>query len=281
MNRPTRIGAFGVAVAFATLLMATSAWAHHPEITAEAWCDLDTGEKFIDYTSTSWRTSGDPAGANDQIDILMNGVVVASGAYTDANGYSFSGTLPAPTNAQSGDTVIMMARAVDDWGNGYHGGQTESTTVTIPEDCVDLEGTGRFTGGGHQIRSDGVRVRRGLTIHCDLLLSNNLQITWPGNRFHLTEHMTTVTCSDDPDIFQEPPEAPLDTLVGVGTGRYNGEDGYTIEFTLIDAGEPGRMDQSSFLIYETANPGNVVLDVPLQYLTGGNLQAHYDQPHKN
>ena len=33
-------------------------------------------------------------------------------------------------------------------------------------------------------------------------------------------------------------------------------------------------------IYETANPANVVLDVPLQMLTGGNLQAHYDQPHK-
>jgi len=51
-------------------------------------------------------------------------------------------------------------------------------------------------------------------------------------------------------------------------------------FTLVDAGEPGSDDQAALLIYETANPANVVLDVPLQYLDGGNLQAHYDQPHK-
>jgi len=281
MNRRIRIGVLGVAVALITLMMATSAWAHHPEITAEAWCDEETGEKFINYTSTSWRTNGEASGANSRIDILLNGVVVASGAYTDANGYSFSGTLPAPSNAQSGDSVVMMALAVDDWGSGYPGGQSESTTVTIPEDCIDLEGTGRFTGGGRQIRGDGLRITRGLTIHCDLLLSNNLQVNWPGNRFHMTEHMTTVTCSDDPLIMQEPPDAPLDTLVGVGTGRWNNEYGYTIEFTLIDAGEPGRDDMMAILIYETANPGNVILDVPLQYLNNGNLQAHYDQPHKN
>jgi hypothetical protein len=48
----------------------------------------------------------------------------------------------------------------------------------------------------------------------------------------------------------------------------------------VDAGEPGTNDQAALLIYETANPGNVVLNVPLQFLTGGNLQAHYDQPHQ-
>jgi hypothetical protein len=36
----------------------------------------------------------------------------------------------------------------------------------------------------------------------------------------------------------------------------------------------------AILINETANPSNVVLDVPPQLLSGGNLQAHYDQPHK-
>jgi hypothetical protein len=34
------------------------------------------------------------------------------------------------------------------------------------------------------------------------------------------------------------------------------------------------------LIYETANPANVVLDVPLTVIDGGNVQAHFDQPHK-
>jgi hypothetical protein len=69
-------------------------------------------------------------------------------------------------------------------------------------------------------------------------------------------------------------------MVGVGTGRYNGAEGYTIEFTLVDAGEPGSNDRAALRIYETANPANVVLDIPLQNLSGGNLQAHEDQPHR-
>jgi hypothetical protein len=48
----------------------------------------------------------------------------------------------------------------------------------------------------------------------------------------------------------------------------------------VDAGEPGKNDQAALKIYETANPLNIVLNLPLTNLTGGNLQAHYDQPHK-
>lgn len=140
-------------------------------------------------------------------------------------------------------------------------------------------GTGRFTGGGRQIVA-GLRVTMGLTVHCDLFLSNNLQVNWKGGSFHMTEHLETVECSDNPDINQSPPAAPLDTLVGVGAGRYNGQDGFTIEFTLVDGGEPGREDGADLLIYETADPSNIVLEVPFQSLANGNLQAHFDQPHR-
>jgi hypothetical protein len=71
--------------------------------------------------------------------------------------------------------------------------------------------------------------------------------------------------------------APVNTIVGKGTGRYDGVDGYTIEFTLIDNGEPGIYDAAGFKIYETANPSNVVLNVPVQVVTSGNIQAHVDQ----
>ncbi len=96
----------------------------------------------------------------------------------------------------------------------------------------------------------------------------------------MTEHLTTVACTDDPNIIQQPPPAPLDTLIGIGEGKSNNVPGYTVEFVLVDAGEPGVNDQMGIKIYETANPSNVVLDVPLQLLTNGSLQAHYDQPHK-
>jgi hypothetical protein len=50
--------------------------------------------------------------------------------------------------------------------------------------------------------------------------------------------------------------------------------GIPVEFTLIDAGEPGRNGKIAILIHKTAALGRVVLSLPLTTLTGGNLQAH-------
>ncbi len=264
-----------VAVA-AQCLYAGTASAHHPEVSAVAVCN-DNDELVIEYTATAWASANPAKRTNSQVDVLVNNVKVAQGAFAAPN-FAFSGSTSAPP----GGSATVTALAVAAWGDGVAGGQSTSVTVTYPSESCAQPTLGRFTGGGRQIRlSDGVRITRGLTIHCDLKLSNNLQINWPtGNKFHMTEHLETVACTDDPAIHQQPPPAPLDTLIGKGTGRYNNVPGYTIEFTLVDAGEPGGNDQSAFRIYQTSNPANVVLDVPLQQLDGGNLQAHYDQPHK-
>ena len=270
-------------VALALLIAATAAQAHWPTIKADIVCDVETGVLTVNYTSTAWPGEGsdptnDPSRANPQINITLDTAFVTSGAYT-APTYSFSGSFPV-TGKEAGDVIEIAAVAVGTWGNGEPGGNVlEWVDLTVPE-CGKTE-DGRFTGGGSQVRVGDVRVTRGLTIHCDLLLSNNLEVNWGGNRFHMTEHLQTVACSDDPNIIQAPPVAPLDTLIGVGTGRYNNSDGYTIEFTLQDFGEPGSSDRMAIKIYQTANPANVVLNVPLQVLSGGNLQAHFDQPHKN
>lgn len=266
MKRSIRLSMLASALLLQALVV-TKAFAVSPHITAEAVCA--DGVSTINYVSFSDRS-------NPEIHIYLNGSHVATGEYASPD-FSFSGSVAAPT----GETATLAAIAVGIWtDSGREGGQSESITIDLPSDCATV-GQGRFTGGGHQIRVDNVRVTRGLTIHCDLLLSNNLEINWQGNQFHMTEHMTTVSCTDDPLIVQAPPAAPLDTLVGVGTGRYNGMDGYIIEFTLVDGGEPGAgVDQAALYVYEAANPANVVLDIPLQYTTGGNLQAHYDQPHR-
>jgi hypothetical protein len=279
MKRTNRTLALaGVAVVAAQLLLAGTAQAHHPEISAVAVCDQNS-ELVIQYTSTAWTPAVNATAAkrtNPQIDILVNNVKVSQGAYASP-GFSFSGSVAAP----AGSSATVTASAVGTWGDGNAGGQSSSVTVTYPTEACTQPSLGRFTGGGHQIRiTDQVKVTRGLTLHCDLLLSNNLQVNWLGNKFHMTEHLQTVSCTDDPNIIQAPPPAPLDTMVGVGTGRYNNVAGYTIEFTLVDAGEPGGSDQAAMKIFQTSNPGNVVLDIPLQQLSGGNLQAHYDQPHK-
>ena len=144
-----------------------------------------------------------------------------------------------------------------------------------PSPLVCTAATGRFTGGGRNLGVGGLSVTAGLELDCDRTPPNNLQINWGGgDHFHMT-NFQSVTCLliGNP----KPPVAPINKMIGLGTGRYNGADGYTVSFTLIDNGEPGRKDMLSFLIYETANPSNVVLSLPLQFLTKGNLQAHFDQ----
>lgn len=260
-----------------SLVLSSPAWAHSVTISATAVCGTNGGFT-INYASVSW-TDGAVIGENSEIDILFNGTKVGSGAYVYP-GNSFSGSASAPAGLGSGDTVSVTAVAVNNWGDGYPGGQSASVNVVLPTSGCAQPGTGRFTGGGNTVVVGVAKITKGLTIHCDLILSNNLEVNWLGNQFHMQEHMQTVACSDDPNITQAPPSAPLDTLIGVGIGSYNGVDGYTIQFTLVDAGEPGSSDSAALRIFETANPSNVVLNVPLQHLTGGNLQAHYDQPHK-
>lgn len=269
LKRMKAVLAAALAIGF-QMFAAGHASAHSLSVTATAVCS--NGSAVIQYTATSWLIG--TGGGNPQIQIQVNDVPVATGAFQSPS-YSFSGSTAAP----AGSTATVTALALASWESGAAGGQSASVVVSIPTDCA-VPGTGRFTGGGKQVRVGDVFVTRGLTIHCDLLLSNNLQVNWGGNQFHMTEHLTTISCSDDPAIIQTPPRAPLDTLVGVGTGRYNGVDGYTIRFTLVDAGEPGTADRMAIQIFETANPANVVLNVPLQTMTGGNLQAHYDQPHR-
>ena len=248
-----------------------------PRHQAAAACS--NGQAVVNYTATAWvpPVTNPPAPANarenSRIDILFNGVTVDSGAFTPGNSYQFSGTKPAP----SGNTTFTVsAIAINPWADGGAAGGSSEVVVTPPESCGT--GTGRFTGGGKEISAGGIKITDGLTIHCDLKLSNNLEINWPGNKFHLTEH-TFALCSDNPAIEQKPPKAPLDTLFGIGTGKYNNVDGYTIEFTLVDGGEPGTKDMIALKIYQTSNTSNVVLNLPLQFVSGGNLQAHYDQPH--
>ncbi len=144
-----------------------------------------------------------------------------------------------------------------------------------PEQCSFIEG--RMTGGGGQIIIGNVFVSRGLTIHCDIVLSNNLEINWPGNKWHIDKPLDAATCIDDPAFNPVPPRAPFDTFIGVGTGSLNGVDGSVVMFTFIDNGEPGRTDMASIQIFDAG--GALVLNVPLSNLDRGNLQAHYDQPH--
>ena len=143
--------------------------------------------------------------------------------------------------------------------------------VAVKKPPTTVTAGGRMTGGGSIFTANGMRVTHGFELHCDVNQHpNTLEVNWQGNQFHL-ESLTFAECSDDPTIKPPPPAAPFDTYHGVGSGRYNGDEGATIEFTLTDAGEPGSKDRATMIIKDAA--GNVVLEVT-NVLTYGNQQAH-------
>ena len=139
---------------------------------------------------------------------------------------------------------------------------------------------GRMTGGGGKVVSPAAGdVTFGFTLHCDITLSNNLEVNWAGNSWHLDKPITLARCEDDPNIAPRPPVAPFDTFHGEAIGRLNGADGSRIEFTFVDDGEGRNSGDKARLTIYAPGTNNVVLDVPLQLTVNGNVQAHYDQPH--
>ena len=251
--------------------------AHTPYVDAEVVCD-EAGNPVIEYTSTAWGDSINIARENPEIHILFDGVVVDMGAYTPPT-YSFDGAAPVPAGKGAATPSRSPRSPPPAGGTASAGGILERHRHDPDQDCC-RPGVravhGRRSPGAHRRGPRHPRADRALRPAAVEQPRGQLgRQPVPHDRAP-----ETVACTDDPLIIQAPPPAPLDTLIGVGAGRYNGQDGYTIEFTLVDAGEPGTRDQAALRIYRHGEPREVVLDLPLQLLSGGNLQAHYDQPHK-
>ena len=183
-------------------------------------------------------------------------------------------------------SVPKRGPAVASFARG--GNQCDPKTENCnPCDSKFVDCNGRMTGGGGQdidLANDGtIYVTRGFTIHCDIVLSNNLEINWPGHKWHIDKPLDSAHCIDDPAYNPEPPPAPFDTFIGIGTGSLDGVDGAVAEFTFIDAGDGknGHNDLAGITITRITGPGapEVVLSFPVQILDNGNIQAHFDQPH--
>ncbi|HUQ84505.1 MAG TPA: prealbumin-like fold domain-containing protein, partial [Gemmatimonadaceae bacterium] len=139
---------------------------------------------------------------------------------------------------------------------------------------------GRMTGGTGKVEiTDDVYLTSGFTIHCDIVLSNNLEINWPGNKWHLDKPIKTALCTDEPNVEPGQPNAPFDTFFGTAVGELNGVSGSRIEFTFQDGGEPGKRADLAAIKIWSADGTSVVLDLSLRAIKG-NIQAHEDQPHK-
>lgn len=278
------------------------AYAHNLTVTA-ATPGCNGSQIVINFTITSWDIDGANnsypanAGDNPNIEVFFNGVSAASGAFNLANNDVFSGSANAPSSTS---LVNVTAEAVASWGDGYLGYPTTPLSNAFP---VDLSTTscgttppplnGRFTGGGKVVVSNAivpasgnVTVTKGFEVECDLDPKHeNLELNWDGgNHFHM-DTITSANCTK-PGI-PNPPPANVNRIDATGTGSYNNTEGYTVVFTLIDNGEPGVYDEAGFVVCLTdpANPNScatstsIVLSVPLQLVSTGNIQAHYDQGH--
>jgi len=175
--------------------------------------------------------------------------------------------------------VVKLEKApdVEDNDNDY-----TVRSVTTEFSTTPLEG--RMTGGGIKaVNTDEEPVTFGLTLHCDITLSNNLEVNWPGHKWHLAKPITSASC-DNIQMDPEPPASPIDTFEGEGYGRLDGVGDSFVEFRFEDHGEPGSNDKVAITIYEPGTytgpgTGTVAMEVELQNISIGNWQMHYDQPH--
>jgi hypothetical protein len=151
-----------------------------------------------------------------------------------------------------------------------------------PPECLQ----GRFTGGGFQIDANDLKVTRGFTLHCDELLSNNFEVNWKdsdGNahHFHTDKNPAVAECSKPVDPV--PPAADVSRIVIIDQpGKLDGENDPTHLITIVleDHGEPGTEDRAYIAITGIgALTGGSVAAPAL--IDGGNIQAHFDQPHKD
>ena len=178
------------------------AYAHHIIVSASAVCT--NGAAFINYTATSWdpTNSGAPGdGENPAINVTFDGVTVDTEPFIAPAG-TFSGTRPFP-NATP--TVDVSANTTSLWKDGFdpaNDAPTNVVTVTFPANCAPPPGVGRFTGGGKQVAAgvdalgNTVTITKGFEVDCDLHQpSNNLEIHWGGNQFHMTAFTAAVCTS--------------------------------------------------------------------------------------
>ena len=173
--------------------------------------------------------------------------------------------------AAAGQLVLQSTSTTDpNVTVGPFGNDQGWVVVYTNEELPVVSLPGRMTGGGSVFMGD-VRFTHGFELHCDPNdLPNNLEVNWPDHRFHLTS-LTSVVCTDDPDLDPLPRKAGFDTYTATGVGLLNGQPGATIEFVFTDDGEPGKND---YAMMKITAPGGSSVTVS-GYLYKGNHQAHW------
>ena len=212
--------------------------------------------------------------------VALFSILALVAACTGSGSTSLSPTGPSASVNRSLATITPTPGTVDPCVPTLvrtTGGTIPDPTPVPPEVC-----DGRFTGGGFQIDANELKVTRGFTLHCDELLSNNFEVNWKSggtaHNFHTDKNPEVTECSKP--VVPNPPTADVSRIVILNQpGSLDGEDGHLITIVLEDWGEPGTADRAYIAVDGVALTGGSVAVPAL--IDGGNIQAHFDQPHKN
>jgi LPXTG-motif cell wall-anchored protein len=116
----------------ALLVPASSAFAHHADVTGTVDCAGN-----VAFTATAWAGNGDPLSqTNNSVTVSISGGTPATvgGVFNTGNGYAFSGT--SAVAAGSGTTLGITYGT---WGNGTAGGTGNPFTIPAPNNCVPVD----------------------------------------------------------------------------------------------------------------------------------------------
>jgi hypothetical protein len=258
-------------------------------------------------------TATNPLNANHTLTITVNSVngtlgngtatasiVSGPGSFVGSPSCNYTGGAATAsctvviTSAVAGTTVVQACSAIPVNGvsaitqcTGTAANTASGGSGNASKTWVNPQNPRRMTGGG-SVFLGNLRITHGFELHCDVTrLPNRLEINWgkgPNeNNFHLLT-LTSASCfMDNSGFLPDPPHADFNTFVGTGTGRFNGVDGYTIQFTFRDHGEPGVNDLASYkitapdgttVVLNTGTPGVLVPSQDELPITKGNQQAH-------
>lgn len=269
-----------------------------------------TANLVLFVAGSELRTDGSGLPRPNALDVTIGGTTVTDvNIFVQADGPEWD-TLVMPLTIPAGESAVEVeVRSFDD-GSGAAPESLQWITAALAIE-PELPALARITGGGWRVTALGgeaVRSSNGLTLHCDRLLSNNLQINWrdPGsNKWHINKIVDAAFCYDQDGFEPEPPDAPANTYIGLDLGKLNNSTdpaGSVACWIFEDHGEKDDPDQALIRIWDTgvdpgispddlddtdfdcsgdpSADGDVVLFVPLSDVNG-NLQFHFDQPHGN
>ncbi len=114
-------------VALIVGISAVAASACHAVVTMSETCS-----GLVSYTVTAWN--GSPR-SNDAVTVQANGVLIATGQFRSSNGYTFSGTYQAPSNAAVTITVTGVGQWYDTGKKSVTDTTKTSAQATRPANC--------------------------------------------------------------------------------------------------------------------------------------------------